>query len=366
MNPLPVSVVLVGCGAVAQQFYAPALRTLQKAGDLTVRALVDPSAEARAVLARTFPLATAGADLDSAHLPAGALAIIASPPRFHAAQTIAALTRGWHVLCEKPLAVDSLEATQMIALAARHQRILAAGLYKRFFPASRYLRSLCRDQLLGPLVSFTITEGGPFRWPAASRSFFEKSQSAGGVLTDIGVHVLDLLVWCLGLPAEISYADDAMAGLEANAWIGLAFPDGARGTVHLSRDWATEQAYTFTFERGLVRWKVNDANGLTVQLAGAPAALQANLVTPLAPGDEHRSSQLLDSNAQSFIASLRNVIAAMAGREELVVPASEALHSLQLIETCYARRGLLEQPWLTAAEASHAGLLTASVGNTYS
>ncbi len=349
----PRRVILVGCGAVARQFYVPALRVLQNAGFVRVSAIVDPAVNAREFVARAFPKAGQSASLEQTTAPAGTLAIIASPPGFHAVQTIAAFERGWHVLCEKPMASSAAEAAEMVAAARRHDRLLAVGLYKRFFPASRYLYSLCRDWLLGPLVTYSISEGGPFRWPAGP-SFFDRAQTPGGVLLDVGVHVLDLLGWWLGEPETLRYADDAMGGLETNAFLQLTHANGVRGRVHLSRDWNTMQQYRFEFERGVVTWKVNDANGLTVELVGAPAAVQGTLIAPLPEPPYCPQPRALETNAQCFILQLLNVLGSIAGEETLLVPGEEGQLSLRLIEQCYAHRTLIEQPWLTPEEATRA------------
>lgn len=356
----PISIVLTGCGAVAQQFYLPTLRTLASLGEIRVHGLVDPSEAARGVLAGAFPHAQQISALAESSAPAGSLAIIATPPRFHCAQTLEALQKGWHVLCEKPMASTSSECEQMIAAARVAQRHLAVGLYKRFFPSSRYLKDLfCLGQL-GALCTFSISEGGPFRWPAATPSFFNKAQTPGGVLLDIGVHVVDLLMWWLDEPAAYQYFDDAMGGLETNSRIELTYPGGARGVVQLSRDWNTFNQYRFVFERGIVSWKVNDANGLTVQLAGASSALRSQLVTPSTPSLADPSPQLQPTNPQSFIAQLQNVIAAIEGRTPLLIPGEEGLRSLRFIETCYRQRTLIEQPWFTPAEAQRARHLAAT------
>lgn len=352
--------MLIGCGAVAQQFYLPTLRTLSSLGEVSVQALVDPSDSARRALAGTFPQAQQIAQLNESNAPDGSLAIIATPPRFHCAQTVDAVKRGWHVLCEKPMASTSVECEQMIASAKSSHRLLAVGLYKRFFPSSRYLKDLFSQGQLGALRSFSISEGGPFRWPAASPSFFNKAQTPGGVLLDIGVHVLDLLIWWLNEPSAYQYFDDAMGGLETNARVELDYPGGARGVLHLSRDWYTPNQYRFVFERGIVGWKVNDANGLTVQLSGASSALRSQLVTPSTPSLSDPAAQLQPTNPQSFIAQLRNVAAAIQGRETLLIPGEEGLRSLRFIETCYAHRTLIEQPWFTPAEAERARHLAAT------
>ena len=348
------SVVLVGCGAVSQQFYLPTFRALATAGELKVAALVDPSDSARGVLASAFPQAQSVKTLADVRAEEDSLVIVASPPRLHASQTLEALERGWNVLCEKPMASTAAECETMIAAAKKAQRLLAIGLYKRFFPSSALLKELFTQQNLGVLRSFTIAEGGPFRWPAATPSFFQKNQTHGGVLLDIGVHVLDLLIYWLGEPVSFSYFDDAMGGLETNSRVRLHYANGARGTVQLSRDWATPNEYRFVFERGLASWKVNDANGLTVQFAGGTSALRSQLLTPVSPDLDAPASEIQPSNPQSFIRQLRNVLAAIRGEEKLLVPGEEGARSLRFIEACYREKQFLEQPWFTAEEAKQA------------
>lgn len=349
----PRRVILVGCGAVARELYVPALQALQSAGLVRVSAMVDPSVTARDSISRLFPKAGQAASLEQTTAPAGTLAIIASPTALHSAQTLAAFERGWHVLCEKPLASSLAESEAMIAAAERHRLVFATSLYRRFFPASRTLQSLCRDWELGPLTQFSVQEGGPFRWPAGP-SFFDRTQTRGGVLFDLGAHVFDLLGWWLGEPTQVRYADDAMGGLETNAFVQLSYAGGAQGRVHLSRDWPTAQHYKFVFERGIVTWNVNEANGLTIQLPGTRAGLRGVLVAPETGALYPVESQPLETGEQCFILQLANVIAAIAGEEKLLVPAEEALLSIKLVDQCYANRALVEQPWLTPTEAAQA------------
>ncbi|MBC8040441.1 MAG: Gfo/Idh/MocA family oxidoreductase [Opitutaceae bacterium] len=346
MSSSPLPVVLVGCGAVSRLFYAPALRALSALGELRVIALVDPVVSARAALRESFPEARSHASLTESDAPRDALAIIASPPRWHAEHTLAAFSRGWHALCEKPIAASSADAARMITAADAAGRLLAVGHYKRFFPSSRALKSLCGPAgTLGALRSFSIAEGGPFTWPAASPTFFRRSETPGGVLLDIGVHVFDLLLWWLGAPSDFSYADDAMGGLEANARVKLRFGT-ITGTVLLSRDWPTPQRYEFVFDRGRVGWTVNDANGLDVTLDGAAWALQGTL------RDADREPAA--TNAQSFIAQLRHVVGAITQRTPLLIDGREGVRALHLIEACYGRRQLLDQPWFTPSETNNA------------
>src|SRR5215472_5055020 len=88
MPSRPIHVSMIGCGAVAETFYAPALQSLERSGRCEVVALVDPSPQRAAQLQRSFPRARTFGGLDQLAGGDEALAIIASPVRFHAEQTL--------------------------------------------------------------------------------------------------------------------------------------------------------------------------------------------------------------------------------------------------------------------------------------
>jgi predicted dehydrogenase len=343
MAPTRLPVVLVGCGAVSQQLYAPALLQLEKSGLAQVVALVDPSAPARARLAERFPKAQIFATLEAVtKIDRGALAIIASPAVYHRDQALAAARCGWHILCEKPLAATSADAAKMISAAEDAGVQLGVCHYRRFFSAARALKELCSGRSpLGQLMRFNVNEGGVFDWPAASTALFRPEETPGGVLLDLGVDVLDLLVWWLGAPLDHVYADDAMGGLEINARLTLRF-GAATGNIQLSRDSATANRYTFEFARGRAVWTVNDANHLVVEMQGLPFTLRSHLVD--------QQGQPTENHPQSFLSHLRQVVVALRDGGLLPVEASAGARVLQLIENCYARRRLLPQPWLTTDE----------------
>ncbi len=332
----PVSLALVGCGAVSRLFYRPALRELRRHGLVELVAVVDPRPEARDPLARELGCA-ACASLDAALALRPALVAIATPPSLHRVQAEAALAAGCAVLCEKPLAATADDADAIVAAAARAARPLAAGHYKRFFPAHRALKTLIERQTFGPLLEATLVEGGKFAWPAATDSFFRREQTPGGVLLDIGVHVLDLLRWWLGEPADFTYADDALDGLEANARLDATFAGGARVRLRLSRDWRTENVYVFRFARAVVHCRVNAANQLEITLDDLPLTLAAELRHPL-PARPAPPSRALETNPQAFLAQLVDVCAALHEHRPPFVPGAEGAAALRWVETCYARR----------------------------
>jgi predicted dehydrogenase len=346
----PIRVVVVGCGAVSQMLYVPALQVLERAGEVTVSGLVDPGAAQRAEMQKSFPLATGYEDLARCPLDGRTLAIVASPPRFHAEQSIHALRQGAAVLCEKPMAASVADAEAMLDAARATNGLLAVGIFRRFFPAFEALKSILEQKPFGELRSFAIQEGGKFGWGATSDSFFRRDMTMGGVFYDVGVYVVDLLLWLLGEPIEFAYEDDAMGGVEANCNLEMTYRHGVRGSVRLSRDWQTQNRYVFTFERAVVTYRGGQANRLSVTFDGVPFALDAELVGLVTSDSGVTTEHPTRSNPQSFTEQLRNVVYAMLGEQELRVPGEEGIRSLRFIADCYAERTLMEMPWLTTEE----------------
>jgi predicted dehydrogenase len=342
----PVPVVVAGCGAITRTFYAPALRYLESRGFVQAVAFCDPNAANLAAVHAEFPAARAIARLNDAPLlNEQTLVVVASPPQHHAAQTIFALERGCAVLCEKPMAASLADAERMAAAAARTRRPLAIGLYRRFFRAAQTIRDLVADHTLGPVMSFAVEEGGPFRWEAASDSFFRRAVTPGGVLYDTGVHTLDLLLWWFNEPAAIDYCDDAAGGLEANARLTLRYAGGFTGEVRLSRDWSTRNRFQIRFAYGSVTWDVGQAGQVSLTINRVHCDLRGDLL----PRDRFGTNE---GSPQAFIRQLLDVVAAVNTGAPVTINATEGLRSLRLIEECYRSRQPLVQPWLTAEETS--------------
>jgi predicted dehydrogenase len=340
-----IRIGVVGCGAIVELSHGPALARLAAAGSASVVALVDPDPARIARVAQGFPGARRVSDL--AELDRGEidLALVASPARFHAAQTIRLLETGVHVLCEKPLASTVAEAEAMFAAARKAGRLLAAGHFRRFFPALRLVRDYLGLGTLGRLQSIDIQEGGQFDWPAATPSFFDRRQAGGGVWLDAGIHVLDTLAWWLGEPAELAYADDSAGGLEANCRVRLRYADGVTCAVFLSRDFATAARWQLDFERARIVWRVGRTDELEIRLAGSKVWQIVRTERETAAGRRPG-----DSYDDVFVTQLADVIEAIRSGQAPAVSGADALPALRAVERGYRDRGVLECPWMSAEE----------------
>jgi predicted dehydrogenase len=336
---------------VTQRYYAPALQALERTGALVVTSICDPDTANLALVHGTFQSARPYGSLDEMADSGVTLAIVASPASLHAAQSIRLLGKGVSVLCEKPVAISSADALAMATAAGRTDSVLVVGMSRRFFPATRRIHELLRSQLIGEVRWFDFREGGPFRWPIATPRYFRRDVSGGGVLMDLGVHALDLLRWWFGEPDAIVYRDDAMGGVEVNCHLACRFANGISGDIRLSREHQTANRYAIAGTRGSIEWRVNELDELLVSLNGpGPGGAQ----------DRHSEEELAARSAPSgaktdfrqvFASQLEHVLAVMQGREAPLVPITDALEGLRLIERCYSTRESLPMPWLSVPEA---------------
>jgi predicted dehydrogenase len=128
---------------------------------------------------------------------------IATPNKFHASLTIAALEAGCHVLCEKPMAMSAAEAREMLAAAEKAGKRLMINFSYRFSEQSQALKDRVDAGELGD-VYFARTVWHRRRGlPRFGGWFGQKGLSGGGPLIDLGVHRLDLALWLMGYPKPV-------------------------------------------------------------------------------------------------------------------------------------------------------------------
>ena len=259
----PVSVGIVGCGAVTELYYAPALRVLEREGVVQVSALFDPDAECVARIGAKFPAASRERNFDDVLQGEATLIVIASPPAYHAEQVIRSVQSGKAVLCEKPLATTLADGYRIVDAAQKTGSILAVGLVRRLFPATQIIKSVLATHMLGTLRAFQCFEGGTFQWPARSRTYFDRTVTGGGVLQDIRPHIFDLLSWWFGSPTVAKYQDNSMGGVEANCRIRLEYTNFA-GDIQLSRDWNRPNRFLFQGAHAWLAWDPNETDRVDI------------------------------------------------------------------------------------------------------
>ena len=321
-----LDVAIIGCGAISEKAHLPAA---MKIPSIRVAALVDANRARAEELAARYGIAQTAESFNALPNPPRA-AIVALPHHCHAPVATALLRQGVHALVEKPMALSSAEACEMLCAAEAGGASLTAGMVRRFLPELRLAKQVVASGVLGEIIGFSVREGRIYDWPSLTDGPLRKDSAGGGVLIDVGVHVLDSLFFCLGELAVVDYADDCFGGVEADAEIVLILASGVRGRVELSRT------------RDL---------GNTTRIEGSEAVLEVDLVRRkvsmtvqgetivLLPGKEHGEADIFGVQLADWAESIIEARSPM-------VPGSEALKSLTLIEDCYARRRTLRPIWM--------------------
>ena len=116
---------------------------------------------------------------------------IGSANSHHYEQVIKAAEAGKNVLCEKPLAITSQQAEEMVKVCRENNVRFAINFVYRFHPLVKKAKELIADGLIGKLVSMSLNFNIDF--PPDENFRFNKNLSGGGALRDIGSHMIDLL-----------------------------------------------------------------------------------------------------------------------------------------------------------------------------
>ena len=132
------------------------------------------------------------------------LFVVATPNGTHFTLAKEILSAGRNVVVDKPMTVTSAEASELIAIAKRHNVLLAPFQNRRWDGDFLTVRQILREGALGRLVSF---ESRFDRWrpaPLTERLWKENAETGGGTLLDLGPHLADQALVLFGKPQALS------------------------------------------------------------------------------------------------------------------------------------------------------------------
>lgn len=281
--------------------------------------------------------------------------LCATPTEIHFEQVRQALVVGKHVMCEKPLTVNVDQSRELVALADEHQRVLAMNHHFRHVPALNEIHQRVASGELGTPISghlryYRSSNVNPQR-PATWRF----AGSGGGVLVDLGSHLIDLVHYIFQskivklqahLRTVVTQRPDAhgqLVTIESDdvAWLTVQLANGMRLTLEASKmvpgaadDVRVEVYGTLSS----LMFDMIDVNALVIGAAQNPAAIQRlqrwNRMSPVAtvPGPETSTGSL-----SWHAASWQQCLARVIGREGPL---------------CDGRAGLLVDTIIAAAQQS--------------
>jgi predicted dehydrogenase len=159
---------------------------------------------------------------------------IATPPAFHARIALAALARGVHVLCEKPLTTTVAEARSLVDAARAHRRVVFPAHNYKHAPVVKFAQEVIRSGRIGTVRAVTLNTfrtthaKGVKEWKTDWRR--DKTLAGGGIAMDHGSHSFYLtFAWLGSLPTQVTAKTltlDRQWDTEDNLNCVLTFPTG--------------------------------------------------------------------------------------------------------------------------------------------
>ena len=154
-------------------------------------------------------------------------AYIAVPHSGHISCSCLMMNNGKHVLCEKPMAVNSKEAEEMFRCARENNVLLMEAMWARLVPGTIKMLELVENGVLGDILGVE----GKFCYSMDEDEMDHhvfKRENGGGSLLDVGVYGLNFASWYLGKDVEtINAQSDIYNGVDSHTCVLLKYKNGA-------------------------------------------------------------------------------------------------------------------------------------------
>jgi predicted dehydrogenase len=216
---------IAGTGAIARAF-ATALGRIPDARLVAVGSRTPQSADA---FGEEFGVPATGRYGSYEQLAADSdvdLVYVASPSSEHHRHTLEFLRSGHGVLCEKPFALDAVQAAEMVAVAREQGQFLMEAMWSRFLPAYGEIRRRVADGGLGEVLAVEGDFGFRLSTDPANRLF--DLALGGGALLDLGVYPISLASMVLGEPAEVAaFGELGPTGVDEHVAVLAHYATGA-------------------------------------------------------------------------------------------------------------------------------------------
>ena len=226
----PLRLGVLGAANIGRQFTAAVTRSHK----ITVDAVASRDTAKAAAYAVENGIARSHGSYDALLAdPAIDAVYVPLPNSMHAEWVIRALDAGKHVLCEKPLALNAAEVSDMFAAARRAERVLVEAYPWIAQPQTARLREVLAEGVIGSVRQIAVSFTAPFSDPTNIRM---RPDAGGGALLDLGSYCSSLLRLVAGRPplSVTAVADWGETGVDRGMAAAFTFDDGLTATLNCS------------------------------------------------------------------------------------------------------------------------------------
>lgn len=262
---------------------------------------------------------------------------ICSPNGLHADHSILALNAGFHVLCEKPLAIKIEDCGRMISAAENSNKRLFAIKQNRYNPPVAAVKNAIDEGKLGKIYSIQLSCFWNRNNDYYSNSWKGTQDMDGGTLFTQFSHFIDLLYWMIGDVKQVkaftnNYAHNEVIDFEDTGVVIVEFLNGAIGTVNYTVnafEKNMEGSLTIFAEKGTVKIGGQYLNELEYQ------NIQNFTISNLPEGNKPNNYGNYVGSMSNHDKIYQNVIDVLENDAKITTNSFEGLKTVEIIEKIY-------------------------------
>lgn len=308
---------VAGCGNFAENSFLPALLLAQRSKLVSI---YSHDLKRAKNLAMKFGARNSFDDFDSLLGSDIDVVYISSVNADHHWQVLKAAKAGKNILCEMPIALNSVQIEEMIKVCKEQNVILMINHLHRFHPLVQKAKELINNQMLGKIVSISATynidvlPGDNFR--------FKKELSGGGVLRDLGGQMIDLLQFFGGNIVDVkAYMDNVVYKSDVEDFASAIVKFEKNGYGYFNISYNTKKAHN--------RIEILGYNG---SLAIENFLGKKNLATKLIIDLQGEGKKMFRKRTNKLLFMIRSVQKTFLKNEPPLVTGEDSLKNMLIIE----------------------------------
>jgi UDP-N-acetyl-2-amino-2-deoxyglucuronate dehydrogenase len=312
---------------------------IQQQPEAELVALIDIDNGLKTTLEATYkvPFFTSFEEFLAANIAADVVNI-ATPNYLHASQSILALEKGYHIVCEKPMALRKSDAEEVLFAALQAHKLAFCVMQNRYSPPSEWLKQVVTSGVLGKVFMVQIN----CYWNRDDRYYKKggwkglQDQDGGTLFTQFS-HFIDIMFWLFGdiqnIQAKFNdFTHQHSTDFEDSGFVSFDFKKGGMGSLNFSTaiwDKNLESSITIIAENGSI--KVGGQYMENVEFCHIKNYTMPELAESNPPNDYGAYK----GSAANHHYIIENVIDTLRGRNIATTNALEGLKVVEIIENIY-------------------------------